>query len=111
MLFGDRRFELWAYSVSHQSLLLRSTRVDGTGSRIDVLFKGVTRLSLPTTLDALSIEPDPKSPSIPPLGGEETNRWVLVSRSGRGFIDAVTAAIHEDELEFFAPTPLWDQPA
>jgi hypothetical protein len=53
---SDRRFQLWSYRVSHSQLLLRSVKDAEHTSRIDVLFKGVDALDLPTRLDGLVIE-------------------------------------------------------
>ena len=62
--FTNRYFQLWRYSVSHSSLLLRSVKLDTSDdaelaamghtiyehpSRIDILFKGVDGLHLVDT--------------------------------------------------------------
>ena len=55
-LFESRRqFQLWRYVVSHGQLLLRSNPSSRHKSRIEVLFKGVEWLNLPTTLNGLAI--------------------------------------------------------
>jgi hypothetical protein len=47
---GERRFQMWAYSVSHSLLLLRSVKTAVHSSRIDLLFTGVSFIqpSVPT---------------------------------------------------------------
>lgn len=56
----DRRFQVWAYSISMARLLLRSTRSETFGRRQDVLFQNVKALKLPTDLDGLVVaEADP----------------------------------------------------
>jgi hypothetical protein len=52
---SDRHFQVWAYTVSHGQLLLRSTQSDQDATRIEVLFKGVTRVDLPMSVDGLHV--------------------------------------------------------
>jgi hypothetical protein len=51
----QRRFQIWIYSVSHGQMLLRSTRSDGLDTSVDVLFKDIAALQLPTAFDGLLI--------------------------------------------------------
>ncbi|MFD5780522.1 hypothetical protein [Streptomyces sp. NPDC126933] len=51
---SDRAFKVWAYSLSHSQLLLRSAPVDG-GPRIDVLFKPVEAIRTGMVYDGLVI--------------------------------------------------------
>ena len=103
--FSGRTFQVWAYSVSHQSLLLRSTRENPHPTRVDVLFKGVARLSLPTTLTELAIQQADET-----TGDQDqpTTRWAIAGSGEHGFVDALSAFIHEDELEFHDASPLWN---
>jgi hypothetical protein len=52
----DRKFRIWAYSVSHSTLLLRSVDGNEAPSRIDVAFFGVRALHLQDEYEDLSIE-------------------------------------------------------
>jgi hypothetical protein len=52
---SDRHFQVWAYTVSHGQLLLRSTKSDQEATRVEVLFKGVTRFDLPMSLDGFHV--------------------------------------------------------
>jgi hypothetical protein len=55
---SDRAFSVWAYTVSHSQLLLRSrvTKADGSRqSRIDVLFKPVQGVKTRIDYDGLAI--------------------------------------------------------
>jgi hypothetical protein len=55
---SDRAFALWAYTVSHSQLLLRTrtTRADGSRqSRIDILFKPVRAMKIRADYDGLVI--------------------------------------------------------
>jgi hypothetical protein len=49
-----RSFAVWAYTVSHSQLLLRTRTADGQ-SRIDVLFKPVKAMKVRTDYDGLAI--------------------------------------------------------
>lgn len=49
-----RRFSVWAYTVSHRQLLLRTRTADGQ-SRIDVLFKPVLAMKVRIDYDGLAI--------------------------------------------------------
>ena len=52
---SKRFFQLWSYSVSHSELLFRSAKSIEYPTRIDVFFKGVKEIHLPTTSNGLSI--------------------------------------------------------
>ena len=59
----QRNFQVWLYSVSHGQLLLRSNRTEDFSTpidvvfntRIDVLFKNVAAMALPTLFDGPSV--------------------------------------------------------
>ena len=51
----QRPFQIWAYSVSHSQLLIRSNRSDDCLTRIDVLFKDVAAIKLPTLFDRFKV--------------------------------------------------------
>jgi hypothetical protein len=55
---SDRHFQAWRYEVGHAQLLLRSVKDDHHASRVDVLFKGVKAIDLPTKFDGFQIERD-----------------------------------------------------
>jgi hypothetical protein len=54
--YADRGFQLWAFTISHGQLLLRSPRGHGGPTRVDVLFKPVRSMNLPTRMDGLCVE-------------------------------------------------------
>ena len=60
----ERRFQLWYYTVSFRVLLLRSNKDANTPTRVDVMFRGVTEMRLPSQLRNLTIgvltESDPR---------------------------------------------------
>ena len=56
---SSRKFRIWAYSVSHSFLLLRSTYNEDeekNGFNIDIEFAGVEYLDMPITLQGITIE-------------------------------------------------------
>lgn len=52
---SSRHFQMWRYDVGHAQLLLRSVKDDFNASRIDVLFKDVETIDLPTSLVGLRL--------------------------------------------------------
>jgi hypothetical protein len=50
-----RPFQVWLYSVSHGQLLLRSNRSESLTARVDVLFRDVAAIGLPTIFEGLSV--------------------------------------------------------
>jgi hypothetical protein len=89
---SGRHFQVWRYTVSHAQLLLRSTRDDSHTTRIDVLFKGVDRVDLPTSFNGLSIEQDGAG-------------YRLTGEDWSGFVAAVACLSAEDHGQYFDPSP------
>ncbi len=63
--YPDRRFQLWAYTVSHGSLLLRSTKTDDEPTRVDVLFRNVKAHSTFPRCCTACLSPSPAR-TLPP---------------------------------------------
>jgi hypothetical protein len=108
---SDRRFQIWNYTVSHCSLLLRSTKSADSGTRIDVLFKGVKEFHLPTSFTGLSIteasEADVrqlcslrKSPSF----DKDVKVFKVQGTDFVGYVAALIVFCHEDEGEYHDPS-------
>src|SRR5689334_11720122 len=93
---SERRFQVWRYEVGHSMLLLRSTKGDQHATRVDVLFKPVKRLDLPTAFDGLTVE----------RAGE--GRFDLRGDGWSGSVHATTVSVTEDEGEYFDPSPFAD---
>jgi hypothetical protein len=53
---SERTFRIWNYTVSHSQLLLRSVKREHHDTRVDMLFKAVDRVDLPSTLAGLHVE-------------------------------------------------------
>jgi hypothetical protein len=55
---AKRRFKLWDYNVSHNQLLIRSSKSENTNTNIDIKFIGVSYINLPATITDISfVEP------------------------------------------------------
>ena len=52
---SKRGFQMWLYEVGHSQLLLRSVKDDAHSTRVDILFKSVDSLHLPTNMVGLTI--------------------------------------------------------
>lgn len=50
----DRKFQIWAYNVSHGTLLLRSPRSEASQLNVDLLFSGVEFVLLPRYLNGIT---------------------------------------------------------
>jgi hypothetical protein len=108
---SKRFFQLWSYSVSHSELLFRSTKSTENPTRIDVLFKGVKEVHLPTTSMGLSITEasdadirrlctSRQSPSF----GKDLKVFTVQGSDFVGYIAALIALCHEDEGEYHEPS-------
>lgn len=98
MDYSHRTFALWAYSVSHASLLLRSVKGDFDASRIDILFTNVGRLDLPTTLTGVKI-------TRSCADGQAT--FTVEGDGYSGYVVAGSVASQEDDGEYHEPSRLW----
>jgi hypothetical protein len=70
---SSRSFQVWRYVVSHRQLLLRSSRTPEVTTRLELLFKNVSAIKLPTHLDALRVRElhDGPSEAVAELGSVE----------------------------------------
>jgi len=105
-----RRFQVWEYKVSHGQLLLRSVKGDGLPTRVDVLFKSVAAVHLPTAFDGLSVSEtsegeDTNLHLLPGLQQKHGKKTFIVRGSQfTGYVIAGAFAFHEDELEYYDPS-------
>jgi hypothetical protein len=108
------RFQWWAYTVSHGQLLLRRTKQPEHPSRVDVLFKDVAAVSLPTCFDDLSIsDGDPRGLREIPGGlgaWAPDGRRLFIARGTNwsGFVVAGAVFFHEDDKEYSDPSAFSD---
>jgi hypothetical protein len=108
---SDRRFQIWNYTVSHSSLLFRSTKSDGVPTRIDVLFKGVEEFHLPTSFTGLSIteasDADVRklcSLRTSPTFAKDLKVFKVQGTDFLGYVAALIVISHEDEGEYGHPS-------
>ncbi len=107
---SNRLFQLWSYSVSHRELLFRSIKSGVCATRIDVFFKGVKEIHLPTTSDGLSVteasEADLRQISALRESAFEKNIKVFMVEGANfvGYVAALIALAQEDEGEYDEPS-------
>src|SRR4051794_16401895 len=97
---------MWRYTVSHMQLLLRSTKDDEHSSRVDILFKGVSHVGIPTTIDLQSVEEVPATEATgilirQPAAGNGDKVFALRSPHGTGYVVALAVFLAHDEGEYF----------
>jgi hypothetical protein len=89
---SDRHFQVWHYQVGHSQLLLRSVKGTDHDSRIDVLFKAVHAIQLPTSFDGLTID-------------RHADAFALAGRDWTGSVVAGSCFQAEDDGEHYDPSP------
>jgi hypothetical protein len=110
IISSTRFFQLWSYSVSHGELLFRSTKSTEFSTRIDVFFKGVKEVHLPTTSDGLSVTEgsDTDIRKLSPLRqspfGEDVKLFTVEGADFVGYVAALVALSHEDNGEYNEPS-------
>jgi hypothetical protein len=98
--YPDRRFRLWIYLPSHSKLLLRSGRETSSTTTIDIAFGDVSAVSLPVSMDGLTIE-SPDSKSIRNVAAQLgprldlDNLLIVRGRDYRGYV--VASMVETDE--------------
>jgi hypothetical protein len=109
LLFAyPRLFQWWSYTVSHGQLLLRSTSSVERPTQVDVLFKDVGAVQLPTTIQDLQVlEADPMSAGRSVLGDMRGRRlFVVRGRDTEGCVLAGTVLHDEGHHAYYDPSPL-----
>ena len=110
-----RRFQLWSYSVSHRQLLLRSVKTNSIATRVDVLFKNVFSINLPTVIEELRVaEADPHSARAilqsssheEDLPVRDTRVFLLTGNGWNGVIVAGYVGVAEDTGDYDDPSSL-----
>ena len=106
----SRRFQMWEYTVGHGQLLLRSPKTTGLSTRIDILFKNVAAVHLPTILDGLAVseategERSELHVQVDPSRLEGRKVFVVRGSNFMGYVVAGIVASHEDEREYHEPS-------
>ena len=107
--FGERKFQLWEYKVSHGSVLIRSPRRSGEKSNIDIVLVGVEYLALPRHLGQveLSMPTDSEVEELSVALGKPVSRdKVTVFLSGSRRFLTVSSGVQVTESE----TDIFDSP-
>lgn len=113
MLEFSGRFQWWGYTVGHSQLLFRRTKGHGIATRVDVLFKDVIDVQLPIAFTGLRVEELEHSQASAIIQARASHelgaRRVFRLRGGEkdrdGYVIAAVVAVHEDEGEYFDPSP------
>jgi len=111
-LHFERRFQVWYYTVGHSRLLLRSPKTETQQTRVDVLFKDVAALNLPTLMDGITVELADEATTqdlAGRLGASSLRDRRVFSVRGNDYEGYVVAGIMvqaEDTLEYDAPSSL-----
>jgi hypothetical protein len=103
---AGREFQFWQFTVSHESLLVRSPMGDGAASNVDLMFVGVEYVELPRLLDSLQID-TPTADEVRHVGQrlgrtvQATEVTVLVSNGRRYVVVAVALRVAESDMDIF----------
>jgi hypothetical protein len=100
----DRPFQIWADSVSHKQLLIRSTKSPQHPTRIDILFKPVRSVHLPTSFENISIV----AGSTLGTHAEYVVRGNAHGAPFEGYVAADVVVCHEDEKDYTDPSAIYD---
>lgn len=105
----SRQFQVWLYTVGHAQLLLRSTKTQEHPTRIDVLFKVVGAIYLPTLFDGLTIlEASQEEISnlnlAPPFARGSKKMYLMQGANFSGYVMAGIVTWHEDDGEYNDPS-------
>ena len=114
MLRHDRKFQVWRYTVGHKQMLLRSVKSEQAGTRIDVLFKAVEYICIPTTIENIVIEEVKGSTApvlISSLGWQipvlyQTKIFSVSGRHGSGYVSLVQSLIVRTTVNTTHPADL-----
>jgi hypothetical protein len=110
---SDRFFELWNYTVSHGQLLLRANKTNLLTTRVEILFKDVLVLNLTARLKGLTINVVSRSEVHDSLGSldiEGRSIYRVATADFTGYVAAASFFVHEDDLDFDAPSALLRSP-
>ena len=115
--FPNRYFRIWTYYKGHRQLILRAPHFKSIQeptfpTRVDVLFKNVHALKLPTNMLGLSVSiahadmADQIAREIAlPLYGDQ-NIYLVHGSDYAGYVVAGTVVMVEDNGDDDAPSPL-----
>ena len=101
---------LWAYKIGHSCLLLRRVKSAEHSTRVDVLFKSVRWICLPSTIDDLQVS-EVSDDTIKDLVNDVdllrySNEKVfkLHGKNNNGYVLASVVFFHEDTQSYSDPS-------
>lgn len=111
---SERRFSVWAYTVSHSQLLLRASRPSGSSdvsTQIDLLFKSVDAVKLQMDYAGLMVrcatgEEQERITQENGLGAGVAQVFVIESGSTLGHVVSGAVGWREDEQVYYDPSTL-----
>jgi hypothetical protein len=104
-----RLFQVWTYRVGHSQLLLRSNREEGLGTRIELLFKSVSAVNLPTAMSELAVRVLEGEDAAPQWADAEARTvYAVTFAGGEGYVIAGAALASEDSLDYADPSAFAD---
>lgn len=99
ILESARAFSVWAYSISHSVLLIRSVPQTSYKTRVDIVFKDVKSMHLDIEFNGIKLL---QSKSI-----ENDNIFEIESRGFSGYVKSSSINIFEELAEYHDPVS-WD---
>ncbi|TGP85402.1 MULTISPECIES: hypothetical protein [unclassified Mesorhizobium] len=108
MEFSSKRtFQIWLYATGHSQLILRSNKDKFYRTRVNILFKDVSYISIPVILENISIDVSRDAGQIADDSEQMAGRYIYNVRhmGGIGRILAGSFFVREDDGEFFDRIP------
>src|SRR5690242_16981113 len=111
--FPGRRFQLWAYTVSHRQLLLRSNKSDQHASRCEILFANVIHIDLPISVEDVEVriatdeELESRGIARPNEPHIQRTVYIVQGRNVSGYVIAGAVYQAEDDGEYDSPSSLY----
>jgi hypothetical protein len=108
----DGRFALWSYTIGHGRLLLRRTKSAEHPTRVDILFKDVGWMCIPTDIADVRIQEATSDEAESVLANTGTVRrdgrkmFVVSGAQCRGYVLAGIVVWKEDVGEYSDPSSL-----
>lgn len=102
-----RAFQVWQYSVSHSTLLLRSVNVEGFDTRVDVAFMAVELMHLQSDYGYLEIreaDSEERERILGTRSSEQATARLYLLNGAEGYILARRCSWHEDLGDHHAPS-------
>ncbi|UQA91543.1 hypothetical protein [Streptomyces halobius] len=102
-----REFQVWQYSVSHSTLLLRSVNVEGFDTRLDVAFMAVELMHLRPYYSHLEISEAHSEERERILGSHSSTKaagTLYLLNGGKGYVLARRCSWHEDLGDHHTPS-------